>query len=409
MATSSRDPAIPPAPRAGALGLLLSSRVLRGVAAGLVNIGFPYLLLVDLHSGAFILGLLYATGSLSTAGLSYAVSRYGSRRALRPAFLLSLALLPVACALLVWNPNLLAAALASVIGGFSATGSLAGGGVGGVAFPLQTTILSDLVAPAQRTRWFSYFTFIASIAAAGGSLWAGFIDLPTLFTIALIVSLVSVIVSIPIPIRPIERGRKPSARSREVIRRFTWTGVLNGFSQGLLTPFLIPFFVVVFAVPRPEMAVYSTVSSLIGTFALLGAPALERRWGFVRAIVGTRLIAAALAAIMPFTPLMAALGIYFALPGLRVAALPAQTSALMGRLPHADRSEGAGTNQAARVGAASGATAVAGYGLENVAVAVPFLGYAAALVANAYLYLHFFGWDGERLPALAEESERTVS
>ncbi|EQD30820.1 multidrug ABC transporter, partial [mine drainage metagenome] len=210
-----------------------------------------------------------------------------------------------------------AAAFASVIGGFSATGSLAGGGVGGVAFPLQTTILSDLVVPADRTRWFSYFTFIASIAAAGGSLWAGFIDLPTLFLIALVVSTVSVLVSIPIPIRPVERGRQPSARSREVIRRFTWTGVLNGFSQGLLTPFLIPFFVVVFALPRSEMAVYSTISSLIGTFALLAAPALERRWGFVRAIVGTRLVAAALAALMPFSPLAAALGIYFALPGLR--------------------------------------------------------------------------------------------
>ncbi|EQD37587.1 multidrug ABC transporter, partial [mine drainage metagenome] len=182
------------------------------------------------------------------------------------------------------------------------------------------------------------------------------------FLIALVVSTVSVLVSIPIPIRPVERGRQPSARSREVIRRFTWTGVLNGFSQGLLTPFLIPFFVVVFALPRSEMAVYSTISSLIGTFALLAAPALERRWGFVRAIVGTRLVAAALAALMPFSPLAAALGIYFALPGLRVAALPAQTSALMGRLPHADRSEGAGTNQAARVGAASGATAAAGYG-----------------------------------------------
>ena len=229
MTNATHPSAVGPIRRETALGFLLTSRVLRGVAAGLVNIGFPYLLLTQLHSGAFLLGILYATGSLSTAGLSYAVSRYGSRRALRPAFLLSLALLPVACALLVWNPDLLAAALASVIGGFSATGSLAGGGVGGVAFPLQTTILSDLVAPADRTRWFSYFTFIASIAAAGGSLWAGFIDLPTLFLIALAVSIVSVGVSIPIPIRPVERGRKPSARSREVIRRFTWTGVLNGF------------------------------------------------------------------------------------------------------------------------------------------------------------------------------------
>ena len=383
--------------------LLFASRLTRGFAAGLVTIGFPYLLLTDLRSGAFVLGLLYAGGALSTALLTYVLGRLGSRAALRGTYLASLSLLPIACGLLVFPPSLPIAVLASILGGFSATGSLAGGGVGGAAFPLQTAILSDLVPSNDRTRWFSWFTFAAGISASLGAFEAGYGSLTEVFAAAFVLSVLSLVVALPIPVRPVRRGRRPSSRSQGVIWRFTATGVLNGFSQGLLTPFLIPFFVLFFDVPRSEMAFYTTVGSLLGTFSVLAAPYLNRRWGFVRAIVGTRAVAAVLAVLMPFVARTPALIFYVLLPGFRVAALPAQSAALMDRLPHADRSEGAGTNQAARVGAASGATAFAGFALEDVAVAIPFLGYAAALAANAYLYVRFFGWSGERILPASEE------
>ncbi len=384
---------------------LFLSRVLRGIAAGLVTVGYPYLLLADLHAGATLLGALYAAGALSTALLTYTLGRLGSRAALRGTYLASLSLLPVACGLLVLPPSLPLAALASVLGGFSATGSLAGGGVGGAAFPLQTALLSDLVPADQRTRWFSWFTFAAGAAASFGALAAGQGSLGEVFLAAFLLSLASVAFALPIPVRPIRRGRAPSEASRRVIRKFTATGILNGASQGLLAPFLIPFFVLYFGVQRPEMSVYTTVGSLLGTFSVLAAPWLDRNFGFVRAVVGTRAVAAVLAALMPFVARTPALLLYVLLPAFRVAALPAQSAALMDRLPHADRSEGAGTNQAARVGAASGATLVSGYALEEVAAAVPFLGYAAALTVNAVLYVRFFGWSADRLsPAPGSEA-----
>ena len=384
------------------LGSLLASRVLRGLAAGLLAIGFPYLVLTELHTGALVLGLIYAGGAGSTALLTYGFGRYGSREALRVGYLASLVLLPIAAFLLLLPPNLPLAIAASAVGGFSATGSLAGGGVGGAAMPLQTAILSDLTPPPTRTRWFSQFTFWAAVSAAMGSLAAGIGTLQEVFLVALLLSLASVVVALSVPVRSIARRRRPSTRSQDVIRRFTATGVLNGLSQGILTPFLIPFFVIYFGIARPEMAVYTTASSLIATASVLAAPYLEARWGFVVAIVGTRAVAATLAVLMPFVSLTPALAIYLALPAFRVAALPAQQSALMGRLPHEDRAEGAGTNQAARVGAAGAATALGGFALEDVAAAVPFLGYGIILTANAYLYVHFFGWHGERIPALME-------
>ncbi len=382
--------------------LLLATRILRGLAAGVVTIAFPYLILQELHSGAFLLGIIYAGGALSTAVLSYLLGRLGSRTTMRGTYTLSLALLPIACALLLLPPSLPLAALASLLGGFSATGSLAGGGVGGIAMPLQTSILSDLLLPSSRTQMFSLFTFAVGVSAAIGAFAGGFGSLDELFGIALVLSAGSVAFALAIPMRAPKPGRRPSASSRGVIRRFAATGVLNGFSQGLLTPFLIPFFVLIFGVARPEMATYTTVSSLVGTFSVLAAPFLEARWGWVISVVGTRFVAAGLAALMPFVPLLPALGMYIALPAFRVMALPAQQSAMMSRLPHADRSEGAGTNQAARVGAASGATAIGGFALEDVAAPVPFLGYALALVMNGYLYAHFFGWHGERIRAVRE-------
>ncbi len=383
--------------RTTGLWLLFVSRLCRGLAAGLVTVAFPYLVLTDLRSGAFVLGLLFAGGAVSTAALTFVLGRLGSRAALRGTYLASLSLLPVACLLLMFPPTLLTALAASLLGGFSATGSLAGGGVGGAAFPLQMAVLSDLTPPNDRTRWFSWFTFAAGLSASAGAFVAGSGSLSELFLAAFVLSVASVFVAIPIPVRPIARGRRPSADSRGVIRRFTATGILNGFSQGLLTPFLIPFFVLFFAVSRPEMASYTTAGSVLGTFSVLAAPYLNRRWGFVQAIVGTRAVAAVMAAVMPFVGRTPALALYVLLPAFRVAALPAQSAALMDRLPAADRSEGAGTNQAARVGAASGATAFAGFSLEDVTAAVPFLGYAAALGINAYLYVRFFGWKGERL------------
>ncbi len=396
-------------PIAGArrgLSFLFASRVFRGLAAGLVTLGVPYLVLVDLQVGAFVLGVLYFAGALSTALLTYALGRLGSRRALRGTYLLALALLPVATGILLLpGTTIWTVLLASILGGFSATGSLAGGGVGGAAYPLQLAVLSDLTPPDRRTRWISWFTFVAGMAASFGALAAQGGSLTDVFALAFGLSIASVLAAVPIPVRPVRRGRRPGVASRRVILRFTATGVLNGVSQGLLTPFLIPFFVLAYGVTRSDMAIYTSIGSILGTVSVLSAPLLERRYGFVRAIVGTRSVTAVLAVLIPFVSLAPALLFYVMMPMFRVAALPAQSSALMGRLPGADRSEGAGTNQSARVGAASASTLFAGYSFEDLALAVPFVGYAAAVVANAALYVRFFGWNGEKIPTLAPASK----
>ena len=390
-----------PPHRVRSLVLLSLSRGLRSFTAGFLNLAFPYLVLEDLHQGIFLLGLFFAGAALTTAGLAWGLGRLGTRVALRETYLIALIPLPIASLLLLDSTNIWVVGIACLLGGFSATGSLAGGGVGGVAQPLQTSILSALVPPQERTHMFSLFAFMNGLLAAVGALVVAFLPFSTIFLLGAGLSLVALLVSVFVEVVPRARKGRPAETSRKVIWKFSATGILNGFSQGLITPFLIPFFVVVYAIPRTEMAPFTTASGLAATFALLLAPLLDRRWGFVPSITYTRGAAAILALLFAFLRyLPISLAIYLLLPALRVMALPTQTSAMVGMLPAADRAEATGTNQAARLGSASGATAFSGWALGNVSLEVPFVGYALAVLSNIYLYVRYFGWTR---PGTAEE------
>ncbi|EQD71350.1 major facilitator superfamily MFS_1, partial [mine drainage metagenome] len=149
----------------------------------------------------------------------------------------------------------------------------------------------------------------------------------------------------------------------------------------------------VYHLPAGEMSLYAAASGVSATVALLFSPLLERHWGFVPSLSYTRGTGAVLAVLLPFLRIFpVSVAIYLALPALRVVALPTQTSAMMGMLPPEDRAEGSGANQATRVASAGGATAFSGWAVDNLALSVPFLGYAAAVFGNIFLYVHFFGW-----------------
>ncbi|MGH9355688.1 MAG: MFS transporter, partial [Terriglobia bacterium] len=52
--------------------LLAAFRATRSIAAGMISIAFPYLILTQLHRSALFLGALYIAGALATAGLGLA-------------------------------------------------------------------------------------------------------------------------------------------------------------------------------------------------------------------------------------------------------------------------------------------------------------------------------------------------
>lgn len=380
------------------LFLLTLFRVSRSLAAGIIILAFPYYVLRSLHYGALTLGLLYTAASLATGGFAlffgYLTDLWGRKSTLVLAGLL----LPVSAAMVFFSGRLPVLFAAAMLGGFSATGSLAGGGVGGAAQPIQSAVLADLTTLGNRTFCFSLFTFLTGLTGAGGMLLARVFSIRHAFFAAAAISAAGLVFLLPMRIadKPGEFGR---LKSRKAIGKFSMTGALNGVSQGLLMPFLIPFFVIVYHVPKSRMSVYGFLGGALGALALLAAPPLERFFGFVWSMALTRGLGTLLLLLLPLSRVFwIALAVYLVTPALRVAALPAQQTALTAMVHEEEMGRALAMNQVARLAASSGAIAFTGYMFDISEIGLPFYAYAAVMALNLALYFRFFGARPELRP-----------
>lgn len=356
----------------------------------MIAIAFPYLVLTELHYGAFKLGLLYTSAAIASAALAllfgFLTDVWGRRRML----FLAGVLLPLSSGVVVVSSRLDALFIASILGGYSATGSLMTGGIGGAAQPIQNAVVADLTTPETRTSYYSLLTFLSGAFGAVGALLAKFSGVRHIFLAATLISALGLLFLAALRI-PNTRGNLRRLQSKYAIVKFTLVGTLNGLSQGLVIPFLIPFFVIVYHVPRSQMGVYAFVGGLMAAVALLAAPRFERRLGFVKSVAVTRGTGAVLLLMLPLTKVFAlALIIYLITPTLRVMAVPLQQTALTGMVKQDELGRAMGINQVARLGASSGGIALTGYLFEISEIAVPFGAYAAIMALNIYLYFRFF-------------------
>ncbi len=357
----------------------------------MINVAFPYYILTTLHYSAFVIGLIFVSATVTTAVLAFfagiSTDVWGKRRTL----VIANMLLPISAIMVYFSHSLWLIVPAAMVGGYSATGSLAGGGIGGVAQPIQSTILSDLTESEKRTRYFSFFTFMSGIAAALGALFSRLFDVRDIFLIAAVISAAGVPGLFFVSVKE-AAGKIGVLKTKSTIGKFTVTGMLNGFSQGLVVPFLIPFFVLVYHVPKNQMSTYAFIGGVMGAFALLGAPLLEKRFGFVRSMIITRGLGMILFVIFPIVHfLLLAVVIYVIGPALRVAALPIQQSEMTRRVDGNELGRALGINQVTRLAASSLATLLGGFFLDTVFFEIPFFVYGGIMSGNLYLYTRFFG------------------
>ncbi|MGH9326601.1 MAG: MFS transporter [Terriglobia bacterium] len=369
----------------------------RSIAAGMIAIAFPYLVLTHLHRSALVLGFLYTAAALATAALGLAVGFladvWGQKRALVVVGLL----LPLSAGLVFASAKLWVLFIACMVGGYSATGSLTGGGVGGAAQPVQVVTLAHLTTSRNRTFMFSLFTFMGGTFAAVGALMARLFTVRDVFLAATIISFVGIAGLVPVRFREY-RGNIRRLSSKDVIGKFSVTGALNGFASGLVIPFLIPFFVIVYHVPKSQMAVYGFIAGLLGSVALLSASRLERALGFVRSVAVTRGLGAGLLLLLPLSHIfIVALVIYFITPALRVMALPVQQRAITDMVSFDEVGRALGLNQVARLTASAGAISFTGYMFDIADIGLPFYAYAVVMACNIYLYFRFFSPLEDRL------------
>jgi len=362
----------------------------RSIAAGMITIAFPYLVLKDRHYSPLQLGLLYTSAAIATAILGllfgFLTDSWGRGKTL----LLVGLLLPVSSAIVFFSSHLPALFVATALGGYSATGSLMTGGIGGAAQPIQNAVITDLTTSENRTSYFSILAFLSGMFGAIGALLARHAEVQHVFLYATVISGGGLAFLAFIKTGRI-RGDFRRLRGKIAIGKFTLTGILNGFTQGLVVPFLVPFFVIVYHVPKSEMAVYAFASGALAAFALLAAPRLEQTLGFVKSIAVTRGLGTALLLLLPFWHVFAiALVVYLVTPALRVMAVPVQQTALTEMVHQDELGRALGINQVARLGASSGGITLTGYLFNISEFAAPFCIYAVVMAANIYLYFHFF-------------------
>ncbi|MCY0858858.1 MAG: MFS transporter [Sulfolobaceae archaeon] len=380
--------------------LLMSSRILRSVVAGFlaVIIGL-YFLKIGLND--FQIGILFGIGAFATPLLSFIFSIYADRYGRKLFLLIALAFLPIAILILLFTTNFALLALSSALGGFGIAGGLVGGGVGAVVAPMQTALLAEKSKKEDLTRIYSLFTTFSTYSGAFGALLANIRNYNLLFILGLILSLGSFAVVIPVKEerqrvehREDNNGdeKEVNKRDMDVIKKFTFTGILNGVSQGLIVPFIPIIFKTFYGLTQAEIGDIVFIGGIVSASVMFLTPMMNEKLGFVKFIISTRMIGAVLVLIFPFLkiPLIAAVD-YILFTTFRVFALPAQQALMMVLVSGKRRATASGTNQTARLLPSALSTVLSGF-LLSLAVAIPFALSFFVNVANAFLYYKFF-WD----------------
>lgn len=370
---------------------LMLFRLTRSFSAGIIILVFPYYVLENLHYSAGVLGLLYMAATLATAGFALLFGFLTDLWGRKGTLLLAGLLLPVGAFLICMSTRLAFLFAGAMLGGFSATGSRAAGSVGGAAQPIQSAVITEFTTLQNRTFWFSLFTFLSGIIGGVGMLAGRLFNARDAIFCAAVISAVGLVFLIPV--KPVDTpGELKRLKSRTVIGKFSLTAAVNGLSQGLVMPFLIPFFVLVYHTPQSKMSVYGFGSELVAAVAILMAPLVEKQFGFVKGMAVTRGLGAVLLLLLPLTHVFAlALGIYLVTPALRILAVPVQQTALTAMVNETEMGRALAMNQVARLSTSAGAVAFTGYMFDASEIALPFYGYVALTALSLSLYFRFFG------------------
>ena len=351
---------------------------------------FPYLILQTLHWKPLSLGMVYTAAAIGTGLCSLAIGILADVWGRKATLLIGSLLLPISIVLIVFSTNTWVIFIAAILGGFSSTGSLAGGGIGGAVQPIQSAVVGDISPPHQRTQTFSLLAFAGGVSGACGMVLTRFFSIEHSLILAFIFALMGTVPILGLKLKS-PHGTLGQIKSKVVIGKFSLTGIFNGLSQGLVTPFMIPFFMLAYHMPKERMATWGFIAGGAAAITLLFASPLERRMGFVKTIAVTRGASAILLLLFPFVHwLPFSLFVYLASRALQVIGAPVQQTALTDRVQDDEYGRSLAINQVSRLTASAAGSALSGLFFNANILAAPFLLYSALTSFNIGLYIRFF-------------------
>ena len=385
----------------------MAVRTLRSFTQAYLNVVVP-LYLLSHGVSATGLGVLFTASFVVGAALTAPIGVLADRWGRKP-FLIVFTLLMVAWGVVystsVYVPALL---VVSAVAGIGRGGGGMAAGQAGPFSPAEIALLADLVPAERRRTVFSWNAVISSLAAAAGATLSGLpawlhgTRLPLvgsdrgLFVLTVVLAAVSLVVlaGVPEPARsPREPGRRSplGRRSAGLVARQATAGACNAFGVGFVNSLFVVWLHLRFGVGASVIGPVFTASYLLSAASVWGASAMAGRFGSVRTIVATRLLAAGL---MAGTALAPTLAVAVVLQVLRTAAtmmvVPVRQSFTMNLFPPEERASAAGLTGVVRRLSGAASPPVSGALFDAGSLEIPFFLGAGLQVISAVLYRGFF-------------------
>jgi MFS family permease len=323
---------------------LLTARALRSFSQGFLSVVVP-LYLVTLGFRGLALGSLLTLATVGGSLMSLAVGLTGDRYGRRPAMIGVAAVAVVGMLGFIFARSYGLLVAASVLSTVGAGGGVGGGGAWGPFYPAEQPLVASSCEPEQRNAAFAAISFVGVLAGAAGSAlavvpqslhsagWAWAPAYRVMFWVGAAITVGTLLSCLRVRERRPEGVGSiwPSAHAWSVLRRLSLTNALNGFGWGFLGALLTYWFYERFHVGPAALGGLFTAANVLAAIPYLGAAALARRLGAVRAVTSAGVAAAALLVVMGLAPTFTVAAAVFLLRiAVNALSLPIRQSYVMG-------------------------------------------------------------------------------
>lgn len=384
--------------------LLYASAFLRALATGFIGVllGF-YLAAIQLDAGS--IGIVVGAGLAGVAAGVFVVTvgadRLGHRRLLQWLTLLS----GMGAVVFAFTSNMWFAAGAAFVGMINGMGRDRGG-----ALVLEQAVLPATVGDAQRTQTFAIYHLLQDIGHALGALLAavpGLIETHAqpgaeLATFRNSIVVYALVAALPVllyarlssSVEPVAAARSlsMSPQTRAILWKISALFALDSLGGGFLTTALLTyFFHERYGVGPAAMGVLFFAARAANALSHIAAAWLAKRIGLVNTMVFTHIPSSLLLATVAFAPSFPIAAALFLLrEGLVEMDVPTRQSYLMAIVRPEERTTVAGVTHLVRLAGWAIAPLLAGFLMQDLALATPlFIGAAMKITYDVLLYRAF--------------------
>jgi MFS family permease len=365
---------------------------------------------VGLVLSAAILG-----SALMTVLWALVADRYGRRRTVA-----TMAMLMIAGGLLfAFGSSFPLLLLGAFTGTISATSSEVG-----AFLTVEQAILPQTAPPERRTWLFSIYAFVANLAQAGGSLFAGAVAAfaalglvgadayRPLFVIYAVIGVLNLVIFLSLS-EKVEAARVAGERRFLGVHRSTGTVArlsalfgLDAFAGGLVVQSLVAYwFFIRWGLDPGQLGILFFFANILSGLSLLAAGWLAGRIGLINTMVFTHLPSNVLLVLVPLMPTAGlAAALFLARMSISQMDVPTRQSYTMAVVDPDERTPAAGLTNVARSAASALSPTVTGWAFSVAALGLPF--FIAGGLKIVYDLLVFAAFRNVRPPEEGGRSRR---